>query len=121
MWLAREDLGKTANCQALVSLTLAQSEVPVPLALRLYLPEAWANDPARRARAKVPETIPFQTKGDIALAEVDRGRAAGVRFGLTLADAGYGKSAAFRAGLSARVACGGRSASRRPRRSIPLA
>jgi SRSO17 transposase len=99
-------LGKTANCQALVSLTLARGEVPVPLALRLYLPEAWADDPIRRARAKVPEAIRFQPKGEIALAELDRVMAADVRFGqsfgLVLADAGYGKSAEFRAGLTAR-------------------
>lgn len=30
-------LGKQANCQVLVSLTLAQKEVPVPIALLLYL------------------------------------------------------------------------------------
>ena len=50
-------LGKTANCQALVSLTLARGEVPVPVALRLYLPRAWCRDrrrrvpPARRSRS----------------------------------------------------------------------
>jgi SRSO17 transposase len=42
------------------------------------------------------------TKGEMALAELDRLSAAGVRFGLTLADAGYGASAAFRRGLSER-------------------
>jgi SRSO17 transposase len=31
------ELGKRANCQCLVTLSLAQEEVPVPLALRLYL------------------------------------------------------------------------------------
>src|SRR3954466_15782076 len=41
--------GKRANCQVLVSLTLAQGEVPVPVGLRLFLPEAWAAD-ARRCR-----------------------------------------------------------------------
>jgi SRSO17 transposase len=99
-------LGKTANCQALVSLTLARGEVPAPLALRLYLPEAWASDPVRGAKAKVPEMIRFETKGELALTEVDRVLAAGVHFGksfgLTLADAGYGKSPEFRAGLTAR-------------------
>jgi SRSO17 transposase len=35
-------LGKQANCQVLVSLTLAYKEVPVPIALRLYLPQEWA-------------------------------------------------------------------------------
>jgi SRSO17 transposase len=95
-------VGKTANCQVLVSLTLARGEVPVPVGLRLYLPKLWADDPARRARAKVPEHITFQTKGALALGEVDRLRAAGVRFGAVLADAGYGTSAAFRAALTER-------------------
>jgi len=45
-------LGKRANCQALVSLTLARGEVPVPIGLRLFLPEAWAADAERCARAR---------------------------------------------------------------------
>lgn len=95
-------LGKQANCQVLVSLTLARKEVPVPIALRLYLPEDWAQDEARRAAAKVPESITFETKGDIALAQIDAALADGVRFGMVLANAGYGSSAGFRAGLTQR-------------------
>lgn len=95
-------LGKQANCQVLVSLTLARWEVPVPIALQLYLPEDWASDEARRAAAQVPESVTFATKGDIALEQIDVARAQGVRFGTVLADAGYGTSAAFRAGLTAR-------------------
>ena len=96
-------LGKNANCQTLVSLTLARHEVPVPLALRLFLPDAWTSEPERLARAGVPEVerVP-RTKPEIALCELDRIRAAGVRFGTVLADAGYGISAAFRGALSAR-------------------
>src|SRR5215210_5284597 len=96
-------LGKKANCQALVSLTLAGREVPVPVGLRLFLPERWSADPARCAAAGVPEAeIVPRSKGEIALAEVDRLQAAGVRFGTVLADAGYGASAAFRHGLQTR-------------------
>ena len=95
-------LGKQANCQVLVSLTLAHKEVPVPIALRLYLPEDWAQDQTRRAAAKVPESLGFETKGDIALAQIDAALADGVRFGMVLADAGYGSSAGFRAGLTQR-------------------
>ena len=51
-------LGKNANCQTLVSVTLASGEVPVMLGLRLFLPENWTKDAARMARAGVPE--PFQ-------------------------------------------------------------
>jgi SRSO17 transposase len=96
-------LGKKANCQSLVSLTLARNEVPLPLGLHLFLPEEWTADAARCARAGVPETarVP-RSKGEVALSELDRLREAGVRFGTVLADAGYGSSAAFRHGLDAR-------------------
>jgi SRSO17 transposase len=96
-------LGKTANCQTLVSLTLARGEVPVMVALRLFLPENWANDRRQLERAGVPvEYRTARTKPEIALAEIDRIIAVGVRFGCVLADAGYGLSAPFRQGLTAR-------------------
>ena len=96
-------LGKKANCQSLVSLTLAGGEVPVMVGLRLFLPIEWTGKPERCARAGVPETeVVPRSKGEIALAELDRLRAAGVRFGTVLADAGYGASAAFRQGLTER-------------------
>jgi SRSO17 transposase len=96
-------LGKNANCQTLVSLTLARREVPVMVGLRLFLPESWTSVPARLDAARVPEEQrEYRTKPEIALAEIDRVRAAGVRFGCVLADAGYGLSAPFRQGLSER-------------------
>lgn len=96
-------LGKRASCQAVVSLTLAGREVPVAVAMRLFLPEEWTTDPKRCAAAGVPDdAVVARTKGEIALSELDRLIAAGVRFGITLADAGYGASAAFRQGLSER-------------------
>jgi SRSO17 transposase len=96
-------LGKNANCQTLVSLTLARREVPVVVGLRLFLPEVWTSDHERLTRARVPEEhwIP-RTKPEIALEEIDRVLAAGVRFGCVLADAGYGRSAPFRQALSER-------------------
>jgi SRSO17 transposase len=96
-------LGKTANCQTLVSLTLARGEVPVMLALRLFLPENWTSDRARMKRAGVPADYrTARTKPELALVEIDRAIAAGVRFGCVLADAGYGLSAPFRQALTAR-------------------
>src|SRR5262245_1207082 len=96
-------LGKIANCQTLVSLTLARGEVPVMLALRLFLPESWTGDRARLKRAGVPaEYRTARTKPELALVEIDRVIAAGVRFGCVLTDAGYGMSAPFRQGLTAR-------------------
>ena len=95
-------LGKQANCQCLVSLTISRNDVQAPVALRLYLPRTWTDDPARCERVKVPTTIPYRPKWRIALDEMDRARAAGLRFGCVLADAGYGTCAEFRRGLSER-------------------
>src|SRR3954465_2091295 len=90
-------LGKQANCQTLVSLTLAQGEVPVPIALRLFLPETWTSNPERMRRAGVPDACQTErSKPEIALAELKRALNAGVRFRAVVADAGYGISAAFR-------------------------
>src|SRR6202011_963800 len=91
------------NCQTLVSLTLARGEVPVMVALRLFLPDSWVNDRRRLKRAGVPaEYRTSRTKPEIALAEIDRLISIGVRFRCVLADAGYGLSAPFRQGLTAR-------------------
>src|ERR671918_2338238 len=95
-------LGKKANCQALVSLTLARAEVPVCVGLRLFLPEDWCADAERRAAAGVPEAIGYRPKWQIALDEIDRVLASGAGFGCVLADAEYGKAAEFRHGLSER-------------------
>jgi SRSO17 transposase len=95
-------LGKRANCQSLVSLTLARAEVPVGVGLRLFLPEDWAADAGRRAAAGVPETVAYRPKWKIALDEIDRVLAAGARFGAVLADPEYGRAAELRAGLAER-------------------
>ena len=73
------------------------------LALRLFLPESWTSNRARLNRPGVPaEYRTARTKPELALVEIDRAIAAGVRFGCVLADAGYGLSAPFRQGLTAR-------------------
>lgn len=96
-------LGKTANCQSLVSVTLASREVPVTVGLRLFLPENWTTDPGRMERARVPKDRQAAlSKPEIAIEEIDRVMAAGLRFGCVLADAGYGSSGAFRQALSQR-------------------
>ena len=79
-------LGKTANCQSLVSVTLASREVPVMVSLRLFLPESWTDDPERMARARVPkDRQTVLTKPEIAIEEIDRVIASGARFGCVLA------------------------------------
>src|SRR6202171_4589967 len=96
-------LGKTANCQTMVSLTLAQGEVPVMVALRLFVPESWTSNLVRLKRAGVPaEFRPARTKHETALVGIDRVWASGMRFGCVVAYAGYGLSAPFRQGLTTR-------------------
>jgi SRSO17 transposase len=95
-------LGKQANCQVLVSTTLSRDEIPVTVGLRLFLPEAWATDKVRRAKAYVPEHVVHRPKWQIALEEIDRLIGLGVDFGDVLADAGYGMCGEFRNGLTGR-------------------
>ena len=58
----------------------ASSRVPVTVGLRLFLPEVWTNDPDRMARARVPKDRQTAlSKPEIAIEEIDRTRAAGVR------------------------------------------
>ncbi len=90
----------------MVSVTLASGEVPVMLSLRLFLPESWTSDAARMVKAGVPDSFQsYRTKPELAIEEIDRVIAAGVRFGCVLADAGYGLSASFRQSLSVRDLC----------------
>ena len=95
-------LGKTANCQVAVSVHLGTTHACLPLTWGLYLPQTWIDDPVRRAAAHVPDAITYQTKGELALAALDRVRAWGVGARVVLADAGYGTSHDFRAALTAR-------------------
>jgi SRSO17 transposase len=94
-------LGKQDNCQVAVSLSVATTSASLPIAWRLYLPQAWADDAERRKRAKVPDEVVFQTKPQIALDQLRAAKAQAVTPGVVLADAGYGADGAFRAGATA--------------------
>jgi SRSO17 transposase len=93
-------LGKQDNCQVVVSLSLANDYASLPVAHRLYLPQEWIGDAARRAKAGVPEDIGFKTKPQIALDLIRWACAAGLPLGVGLLDAGYGVDATLRMGLS---------------------
>jgi len=95
-------LGKTANCQVAVSVHLGTETACLPLTWGLYLPQAWIDDPVRRAAARVPDALTYRTKNALALEALDRVRAWGVGRRVVLADAGYGTSHDFRAALTAR-------------------
>ena len=53
-------LGKQENCQVAVSLSVANDLASLPIAFELYLPEGWAGDPARRAKAGVPQDLTLE-------------------------------------------------------------
>lgn len=85
--------GKVTNCQVAVTLAVFTARHAVPIDAELYLPESWANDRARREAARIPDEVPFRTKGEIALAMLRAAHADGVPLGqVLLADADYGRS-----------------------------
>jgi SRSO17 transposase len=94
-------LGKQANCQVAVTLSIANHHGSLPIAYRLYLAKAWADDAGRRNKAHVPAAITFKTKPQIALAQMRAALAAGVPRGVVLMDASYGTNTALRSGVSA--------------------
>src|SRR5579862_7465925 len=94
-------LGKQANCQVVVTLSIANHHASLPVAYRLYLPQTWAKDRKRRNKARVPKKIKFKTKPQIALEQMDEACKAGVPRGVALMDASYGTNSALRAGVSA--------------------
>lgn len=94
-------LGKQANCQAVVTLSVANHGASLPIAYRLYLPKEWTEDAARRKKARIPEEITFKTKPQIALDQIRAACAAGVARGVVLMDAAYGCHSALRHGVSA--------------------
>src|ERR1700710_1479166 len=93
-------LGKQANCQVAVSLSIANHSASLPIAYRLYLPEAWAKDRARRKKAGVPKEIKFKTKPEIALEQIRWACEAGLPRGVALMDAAYGNDSRLRAGMT---------------------
>jgi SRSO17 transposase len=91
-------LGKQANCQTAVSLSIASHHASLPVAYRLYLPKSWAQDKKRRRKAGVPDAIAFQTKPKIALDQLAWACACGLPRGVVLMDSAYGTDASLRRG-----------------------
>jgi len=95
-------LGKTANCQVLVSVNAATDRASCPLGWRLFLPASWYQDAERRAKAKIPDDVRHVAKWQLALDIVDELIAWGLERRVVQADGGYGDITAFRVGLEQR-------------------
>jgi len=95
-------VGKQANCQVAVSVSLATEAASVPVAYRLYLPKSWCEDAERRGKVGVPEDVTFQTKPEIALNQLSEAQErTGAAEPIVVADAGYGNGEQFREGVDA--------------------
>jgi SRSO17 transposase len=93
-------LGKQANCQVAVSLSIANQHASLPVAYRLYLTKDWAEDGGRRRKTGVPTELTFKTKPQIALEQVRWACEVGLPRGTVLLDAGYGHDSKLRTGLT---------------------
>ncbi|CAH2904234.1 MAG: Mobile element protein [uncultured Paraburkholderia sp.] len=82
-------LGKQDNCQIAVSLSIATQRGSLSI-----------DDWERARRAGIPDDLAFETKPQIALAQLREAIASGVVPGVVLADAGYGDETAFREGVT---------------------
>lgn len=92
-------LGKIGNCQIAVSLHAVSAKGTVPLGFRLYLPEDWCADPARRKKAKIPADVKFATKPALGAELVARAAGWKIRRAPVLGDQAYGNDAKLRTRL----------------------
>ncbi len=95
--------GRIENCQIGVFLAYASPRGRTFLDRELYLPKEWANDPARRMEAGVPEEVTFATKPEIARRMLERAFKAGVPAAWVTADSIYGGDFSFRRDLTERA------------------
>jgi len=93
--------GKVENCVTWVFAALVTALGQAWIDFDVYMPECWATDRRRRAKAGIPEDLAFATKPELAIAQAKRLMAAGVRALWAAADEVYGRSGEFRAALRA--------------------
>ncbi len=91
--------GKVDNCVVSVHLGYTVGRFHSLLDGDLFLPESWANDWTRRARAGIPDDVTHRTKPQIALAQIQRSLRNGVRVAAWTFDEHYGQSYDFLDGL----------------------
>jgi hypothetical protein len=91
--------GKVENCVTWVFAALVTVFGQAWVDFDVYMPDCWAGDPARRKKAGIPEELAFATKPELAIAQVKRLAAGGLRVLWAAADEVYGRSSDFRAAL----------------------
>lgn len=96
------EIGTKANCQVFVTTHYVDPYYAWPVNGRLYLPQDWAEDAARRSRAAIPAEVTFETKLELAWQLVDAARALNVPLGTVVSDSGYGDADTFLSGLETR-------------------
>ncbi len=94
--------GRVENCQVGVFLAYATPAGRTLVDRELYLPKVWAEDAARRAQARVPASVEFATKPELAMAMLTRAMDAGLPAGWVTGDEVYGQYYRLRALLEAR-------------------
>jgi len=95
-------LGKVANCQVGVSIHAATDQASCPINWRLFLPESWDANQARRRAAHLPERVRHRPKWQLALDMLDELGGWGLAPPVVVTDAGYGESGGLRLGLEER-------------------
>jgi SRSO17 transposase len=98
-------LGRTDNCQIGVFVNYCSATGHTLIDRRLFLPEEWAADLARRREAGVPDDVVFRTKPELALEMVQQAVERGLPFRWVTADSVYGDSPTFVQGVRALGRC----------------
>jgi SRSO17 transposase len=99
-WCGRT--GKVDNCVVTVHLAYAADDFRCLLDSELFLPESWSEDQERRKRAKIPESMTYRPKWQIALDLIKIAEGNGVDFKWFTFDEGYGGKPGFLKGLEGR-------------------
>lgn len=94
-------VGKVANCQLAVSLSITTKTEHVPVDFELYLPKCWTKDKVRRKEARIPDEVEFRTKPELAIEMIRRAVKDGLPKGVVLGDSAFGDSSDFRAQVRA--------------------
>lgn len=94
-------VGKQANCQVSVHLSVSNGTLAAPIAARLFLPQSWIDDAPRRQQTGVPAAVRFQSKPEMAAEMIEAAVADGVPPACVLGDNLYGQASALRRRLRA--------------------